>query len=167
VLAVSHPDRALRESEIRAFCRERLSLFKIPRIFEFVPALPRDPMGKIQRRELASADQYVRTVREAVAANMLDQIQRASPSRQRSLVMQVVERQAAAVLGYDGQSLPHDVGFVDLGMDSFGSVELLTRLDLLFAFDLPQTFTFDHPTIAAAAEALVALMQHPSTEEEP
>ena len=70
--------------------------------------------------------------------------------------MQLVERHAAAVLGRDGEPIPRDAGFADLGMDSFGALELLTRLDLLFGPGLSQTFTFDHPTITAATDELVA-----------
>ena len=156
VLATNAPDGSFKECEIRAFCRQRLAMFKVPRIFEFVPELPRDPMGKIRRRELASADKYVSMIRDAVSVRALDQIQRSPPARRRTLVMQLVERHAAAVLGRDGESIPRDAGFADLGMDSFGSLELHTRLDLLFGPGLSQTFTFDHPTIAAAADELVA-----------
>ena len=156
VLATGDADRRLAESEIRAFCRQRLSMFKVPRLFEFLPALPRDPMGKIQRRELASADRYVSTIRDAAAVRALDQIHRAPPARQRTLVMQLVERHAAAVLGREGQPVPRDAGFADLGMDSFGSIELVTRLELLFGPGLPQTFTFDYPTIIAATDELLA-----------
>jgi long-chain acyl-CoA synthetase len=38
--------------ELRAFCREHLADFKVPRYVEVVDALPRDPVGKIQKRRL-------------------------------------------------------------------------------------------------------------------
>ena len=34
------------------FCRARLASFKKPEIVQFVPELPKNPMGKILRREL-------------------------------------------------------------------------------------------------------------------
>jgi|SRR5581483_2371277 len=37
------------------FCRERLASFKKPEIIEFVPELPKNPMGKILRRELRAS----------------------------------------------------------------------------------------------------------------
>jgi long-chain acyl-CoA synthetase len=162
VLAVSSSDRSLAEGEVRAYCRQRLSLFKVPRIIEFVPALPRDAMGKIQRRDLASADRYVNSIRDVATLRTLDQLHRSAPARQRALVTQVVQQHVAAVLGQNPQSLPRDVGFADLGMDSFGSIELLTRLDLLFDLGLPQTFTFDYPSIAAAADELLDRLRNVS-----
>lgn len=42
----------LRADELRAFLRERLAAYKIPRRFEFAAALPRSPAGKVLRREL-------------------------------------------------------------------------------------------------------------------
>lgn len=40
------------EADIRAFCEERLSRHKCPRSYEFVDGLPRNPMGKLLKREL-------------------------------------------------------------------------------------------------------------------
>lgn len=40
------------ESKLRAWCKERMSPYKIPRIFNFVPALPRNAMGKVTKPEV-------------------------------------------------------------------------------------------------------------------
>jgi long-chain acyl-CoA synthetase len=156
VLAMTQPDASLPEKDVRAFCRTRLAMFKVPRIIEFVSELPRDPMGKILRRELASADRYVSTIRDEAAIRTLGQIQRAPAARQRNMIMQLVEQQTAAVLGRGSKTIPRDAGFADLGMDSFAAMELLMRLELLFGEGLSQTFTFDHPTITAVADELAA-----------
>lgn len=37
------------EEHLRAHCRERLAGYKIPKRFEFVDALPRNAMGKVQK----------------------------------------------------------------------------------------------------------------------
>lgn len=42
----------LKESEIKEFCRERLTAYKVPKIFEFRDELPKTNVGKILRREL-------------------------------------------------------------------------------------------------------------------
>lgn len=38
--------------ELAAFCRERLAAYKLPKSFEIVDALPRDPSGKLRRSAL-------------------------------------------------------------------------------------------------------------------
>jgi long-chain acyl-CoA synthetase len=45
----------LDESDLRAFARERLAAFKVPRLIEVRQTLPRSPTGKILRRELEAA----------------------------------------------------------------------------------------------------------------
>jgi long-chain acyl-CoA synthetase len=45
----------LEESDLRAFARERLAGFKVPRAIEVRESLPRSPTGKILRRELEAA----------------------------------------------------------------------------------------------------------------
>jgi fatty-acyl-CoA synthase len=46
---------AATEEELRAFCRERLARFKVPKSFTFVERLPRNSVGKVQKDELARA----------------------------------------------------------------------------------------------------------------
>jgi long-chain acyl-CoA synthetase len=38
--------------ELITFCRDRLAHFKCPRSVDFVPAIARDPMGKVRKRDL-------------------------------------------------------------------------------------------------------------------
>ncbi|GEN36505.1 class I adenylate-forming enzyme family protein [Aneurinibacillus danicus] len=44
--------KSVTNEEIIAFCRERLADFKVPRDFEIIDALPRNPMGKVLKTEL-------------------------------------------------------------------------------------------------------------------
>jgi len=44
----------LSESEIMAFCRDRLDPHKIPRYFCFVDNLPKTSSGKLMRKEMQS-----------------------------------------------------------------------------------------------------------------
>ncbi len=41
------------EQELRAWCRDRLANYKVPREVRIIDALPRNPTGKVMRRELA------------------------------------------------------------------------------------------------------------------
>jgi fatty-acyl-CoA synthase len=49
---VAKPGATPDEGAIKAFCRERLSGPKVPREVQFLEALPRNPTGKILKREL-------------------------------------------------------------------------------------------------------------------
>jgi fatty-acyl-CoA synthase len=49
---VLRPGATLEEGELRAFLRTRIAGPKVPREFVFVDALPRNPTGKILKREL-------------------------------------------------------------------------------------------------------------------
>jgi long-chain acyl-CoA synthetase len=44
----------LQEKELRAFCREQLANYKVPKYFEIVADLPRTPTGKILKRMLSA-----------------------------------------------------------------------------------------------------------------
>ena len=44
-------------NEIKEFVKTRLALYKYPRWIEFVPSLPKNDRGKIDRRELIGSDE--------------------------------------------------------------------------------------------------------------
>jgi long-chain acyl-CoA synthetase len=48
------PDAQLTAGELQAFCREKLSGYKVPRQVEFRETLPKTMVGKILRRELVN-----------------------------------------------------------------------------------------------------------------
>lgn len=52
---VLRPDQSALAEEIVAWCRERLSAYKVPREIEFRSDLPKTAVGKISRRELRQA----------------------------------------------------------------------------------------------------------------
>jgi long-chain acyl-CoA synthetase len=49
---VTSPD--VTREQVRAFCRERLSSYKVPRIVKFVKAIPVDGRGKVRKAELGA-----------------------------------------------------------------------------------------------------------------
>jgi len=51
-IVVPVPDTGLEEDEIITFCRERLAHYKCPTSVDFVSVLPRNPSGKLLKREL-------------------------------------------------------------------------------------------------------------------
>ncbi len=52
---VRRPGSQLSADEVVQFCRDKLADFKRPREVVFVDALPRNPTGKVLKRELRSA----------------------------------------------------------------------------------------------------------------
>jgi acyl-CoA synthetase (AMP-forming)/AMP-acid ligase II len=46
------PGAAATSDELRAFCAERLSDYKVPRVWTFLDELPRNPTGKVVKRDL-------------------------------------------------------------------------------------------------------------------
>ncbi len=52
IKAVVVPHREVGPEEIRDWCRGRLAEFRVPRIVEFRPEIPRSPLGKILRKYL-------------------------------------------------------------------------------------------------------------------
>jgi long-chain acyl-CoA synthetase len=149
-----------RHAEIREFCRQRLAFYKVPRLIEAYPSLPRTAMGKVLKSELSGVDSYLKGIRNAEATRTLDQLSKTSAGKRRSQLAALIRAQVAAVLGQATETVPRNLGFIELGMDSFGAIELLARLEYLFDQDLPQTFTFDHPTVDAVTESLMGLVEN-------
>jgi long-chain acyl-CoA synthetase len=50
------------EQELIEFCRTRMAVYKAPRSVEFIDALPKNPAGKILKRELRARDQQNKTM---------------------------------------------------------------------------------------------------------
>ncbi len=55
VIVPRDPGAHPREPDLRAFARERLAAYKVPRLFDFRDSLPRSPTGKILRSQIESA----------------------------------------------------------------------------------------------------------------
>ena len=51
---VLYPGQQLSEADLRAYCRERLAAYKVPKAVEFRESLPKSNVGKILRRELVA-----------------------------------------------------------------------------------------------------------------
>jgi long-chain acyl-CoA synthetase len=52
---VRRSGRELSADDVMAFCREHLTDFKCPRVVTFVDELPRNPTGKVLKRDLPPA----------------------------------------------------------------------------------------------------------------
>ena len=54
---VLRPGASATAEEMVSFCREHLAAYKVPRLVQFVDALPTTSTGKVMRRELSTLDQ--------------------------------------------------------------------------------------------------------------
>lgn len=99
------------------------------------------------------------------AAAALQQALRTAPWREReALLVARMQLAVAKSLGH-GSRLPDPrQGFFELGMDSLMVVEFKTTLEADLGLALPETLTFDHPTIETLAAHLARLF---GTEEPP
>ncbi len=49
---IVHEGMSVEDRELRAFCREKIAAYKVPKHFEIVPDFPRTPTGKVLKRLL-------------------------------------------------------------------------------------------------------------------
>ncbi|MFF3540113.1 SDR family NAD(P)-dependent oxidoreductase, partial [Streptomyces sp. NPDC002466] len=112
-----------------------------------VPALLRGLVRAPRRRADATA---------AGRSGLRDRLAALPGAERPALLVQLVQREAAAVLGMpDSGAVGKDQVFKDLGFDSLMAVELRRRLSAETGTPLPSTLAFDHPTPAAVAALLL------------
>jgi long-chain acyl-CoA synthetase len=58
-VVIVRKDPTLTADQVRAFCREQLTAYKLPRFVEFRDELPKSNVGKILRRELRDSAKAV------------------------------------------------------------------------------------------------------------
>ncbi|WP_043193910.1 type I polyketide synthase, partial [Streptomyces sp. NRRL F-2664] len=130
VLAAAHLDLRTADPEAVAFPLRAL-----------LPARPRQASAQAAARDTAAA--------------LRDRLARAPRREHHHILLGTVRTEVAAVLGHsDGDRVPADRRFQDLGFDSLTAVELRNRLAAATGVKLPPTLVFDHPTPGALAERL-------------
>lgn len=104
------------------------------------------------------------TAAPAAAANLQQQLAAAPHSRRRPMLAALVRERALGALGMNpAQPLDPRVPLGDLGLDSLLAVELRNTLGTAVGRPLPATLLFDHPTVDALADFLMAEL-FPATE---
>jgi acyl carrier protein len=97
------------------------------------------------------------------------QIQGLPANKQRSLVLEYVQKNACKVLGFDPeQSISDRTPLHDLGLDSLMAIELRNLLAEGLGPDirLPATLIFDYPITASITDYLIQRMEAPGSEDQ-
>jgi acyl carrier protein len=76
-------------------------------------------------------------------------------TRDRSSLVEALEREAARVLGFESAGLDRDLGFFEMGMDSLLAMEFRGRIESSLGIAIPATLLFDSPSIHALADSLL------------
>jgi acyl carrier protein len=111
----------------------------VPSRFEFLPVLPLNRSGKIDRRALESGKLGLRS------AGIVHEPPRTDTERRVAEIFQVV----LAI-----ESLGTNENQFDLGANSLLATMIVTRLMVAFEADLPLTLVFDLPTVSGLATLL-------------
>jgi long-chain acyl-CoA synthetase len=69
---VLQPGATLTEVEVKAYCSERLTAYKVPKLVEFRETLPRTMVGKVLRRVLVAEEREKQAAAATTAARESD-----------------------------------------------------------------------------------------------
>ena len=136
--AVVLHNTSLTERELVDHLRSHLALFKIPSYIIFIDAMPRNPGGKVMRREVV----------EMITA----ELKRATSSHTTKPLNQTQAQVLAVwqkVLG--GTSIKPDEAFLLAGGDSLTAVSLANLLSQTFSLEFGVMDVFDFPTVLSQA----------------
>jgi acyl carrier protein len=129
------------ERELQAFVRERLAEYKTPHRIFVVDRLPRNPSGKVLKREL-------RATLGAAAAETGASVAARTPEEE------VILSIWAEVLQREGIGITDD--FFALGGHSLAAAQIVARLNDALRLDLPADTIFESPTVAELATVVDA-----------
>ncbi|MBB5891325.1 type I polyketide synthase [Kutzneria kofuensis] len=94
---------------------------------------------------------------EAGGQSLADKLLTLAPAECERLVLDLVRRNVAGVLGYDGANTVEPTrAFKEIGFDSLTAVELRNRLNTATGLRLPTTLVFDYATPAALTRYLIS-----------
>ncbi|MEP3478475.1 MAG: AMP-binding protein [Fuerstiella sp.] len=159
---------------IRQYAKQKLANYKVPRIIVPITELPRNPSGKVLKRELrdrdiagqvaaTASDQAdgadVVTTSQLRPATLDKQLQKTHQAGRGRVAVEFVQHLVQVIA--DRESIPEaDSGFLDAGMDSLMIVEMSNQIqvELGDAHEVPATLVFDHPRICDLGEFLLATL---------
>jgi acyl-CoA synthetase (AMP-forming)/AMP-acid ligase II len=138
--------------ELRAFAAARLARHEVPGRILVLDDLPRNPTGKVVKRQLRPLFEAEQAAVPSAAPGTSDEVD------------QALGRIWARVFG---QPAAPDADFFALGGDSLRAAQLTTLIGDAFGVEVPASLPFDLPALAAQAswlrtEGAAAAPQHPA-----
>ena len=134
------------EHELRAHCRDRLALHKIPARILLVDRIPKGPTGKLRRGALAESFRRELQLSKEPLSSPLEQTLA-------SLFCEVLRIEAVG----------REDSFFQLGGDSLSAMELLCAIEAQFSRTLLPDVLVMYPTVASLAAVVSARPDHDLT----
>ncbi len=134
-------DESLNSHQLRELLKQKLPEYMIPTVFVMLDKLPLTPNGKIDRQALPAPDGKITRGYEYVAPS--------TPSEE------IIANSIAKVLELQNVGI-HD-NFFELGGHSLLATQLVSRLRLIFAVEIPLRAVFESPTVTQLDQTLTQL----------
>ncbi|MFG2547737.1 SDR family NAD(P)-dependent oxidoreductase [Streptomyces sp. NPDC048594] len=135
-----------------------------------VPALLRSVRKAVAKpRPVRSATQAVArpTAGAEAQRTLAERLAGLAAGERRTVVLDLVRDEVAAVRHDDPDSIDVDKGFTELGLDSLAAIELRNRLQSATGLRLPATLMFDYPNPVVLAEFLLTEAAPAAAEPDP
>ncbi|MFK8185398.1 MAG: amino acid adenylation domain-containing protein [Phormidesmis sp.] len=136
---VSHPESALKVSELHLFLRQRLPNYMLPSAIVLLESLPLTPNGKIDRNALPKPDTHQRLLE-----NLLVEPTTLTEKKLCQIWCEVLQKDSIGI---------HD-NFFELGGHSLLAVQVISRIRETFAIELNLRILFEFPTVAGLETVL-------------
>ncbi len=149
---VAHRPPAPSSGELRAFLRQGLPEYMLPAVFVALEELPLGPSNKIERDRLPAPD-GLRPEQEQEYVAPRDEVE----ARLAAI--------CASLLGLDRVGI-HD-NFFELGGHSLLATQAISRIREEFRVELPLLALFEHPRVAALAQAIRERGERPAADSLP
>lgn len=169
-------------------CRDNLANYKVPKHCMFVAELPRNPSGKILKRELREFDlsatigsvhnlppgdqaqELSQSLPASTAAvrppTLFSNLQKTYASNRLAVATEFLQN-LVAVLSGDDEPLAADARLMEAGLDSLMIVEMSSQLQAEVGdnTEISATLIFDYPRVCDLAEFLVATFESANSSE--
>ncbi len=154
---------------IRSFCLEHLAAYKVPSRVVFTDELPRNPAGKVLKKELreyelnendAGSQVDLGPAPDNEPGDFLRKLKESHAASRERMVVEHLQEEIRVLTGAESPPAT-DTALLETGLDSIMMVNLATRLQHQLGpeLDLPATLVFDYPRIEDLAGYLLEVLE--------